>query len=285
MTRPRITQVEEQIGFYWVTPSGEPILLSDLVVSDPEPDRLVPTHVEAIDDALIIAAGRFGELLGGGRRPDNDEEREGLRELHRVIDRLCHEYATALKRTGLRTEIRAGQIIGTAALIGMRARMPLGLIGPAPLEGQLTEPSMGVVSGFGEMRQVDPERPWKGGRWVVRTEDGQLLPAALSMLMFDSSGVNKDSTLREHREALQAVLDTADAEDADPAAVACAIDWLLYDWLMAHRDGPDSGAVEIKGGIADAEMIVAAAAASAKARAEIDPGLLGLPSETGPGVG
>ena len=28
------------------------------------------THLEALDDALIIAAGRFGDVLGGGRRPD-----------------------------------------------------------------------------------------------------------------------------------------------------------------------------------------------------------------------
>lgn|GEM_PF-3538884 len=39
--------------------------LPQLVVADDEPDRLVVTHLEALDDALIIAAGRFGEVLGG----------------------------------------------------------------------------------------------------------------------------------------------------------------------------------------------------------------------------
>lgn len=282
MSRPRIVQTDDQIGFYWVSPSGEPVLLPDLVRSDPEPERLVPTHLEAIDDAMIIAAGRFGQVLGGGRAPQRPEEGMELRELHRAIDRLCHEYATALDLTGLAVEVRAGQIIGTAALIGMRARIPLGLIGPAPLDGELADPTEGVVSGFGEMRQVDPARPWKGGRWVVRTETGLLLPATLAMLLFDSSGVNKDAALREHREALQAVLDSAQApaavaSAADPAAVACAIDWLLYDWLMAHRDGPDSGAIEIKEDT-DAALIVAAVAASAATRALIDPGLLTHPA-------
>jgi len=38
---------------------------------------------------------------------------------------------------------------------------------------------------------------------------------------------------------------------------------LLYDWLLAHRDGPDSGAIEIKSGrLADAAMIVSATTSS-----------------------
>ena len=61
-------------------------------------------------------------------------------------------------------------------------------------------------------------------------------------------------------------------------AAACAIDWLLYDWLMAHRDGPDSGAVEIRGPQTDAAMIVHAASASVVCRARLDPQLLRLPS-------
>lgn len=70
--------------------------------------------------------------------------------------------------------------------------------------------------------------------------------------------------------------------DADPLAVACAIDWLLYDWLMAHRDGPDSGAVEIpKGRESEAGLIVEAAAASVTARAAFDPGLLAVPGRVG----
>lgn len=63
--RPRIIQGDDQIGFYWSTPTGSPTSLQALVAVDDEPDRLMATHLEALDDALIIAAGRFGEVLGG----------------------------------------------------------------------------------------------------------------------------------------------------------------------------------------------------------------------------
>ena len=50
---------------------------------------------------------------------------------------------------------------------------------------------------------------------------------------------------------------------------------------MAHRDGPDSGAVEIRSGHSDdAVMIVRAAGASARVRARFDLGLLDLPIAT-----
>lgn len=273
--RPRIVQSDGQIGFYWVTPAGSPTSLQALVVDDEEPDRLVATHLEALDDALIIAAERFGDILGGGRGPADAEERDALVELHRSLDRLCFEYAAALERTGLSADLRAGKIVGTAALFSIRARAPLGLLGPAPLDDQLDEPSPGVVGGFGEMQQVDPDKPWKGGRWVVRTEAGQRFPLTLSMLFFDSSGTNKEAARTEHREALQSVVSAAGSADADPLAVACAIDWLLYDWLMAHRDGPDSAEIVFPRGYDDvAAVIVSAAAASVAARATFDPGLV-----------
>lgn len=267
-------QDEGQIGFHWVTAAGAAVTLPRLVASDDEPDRLVATHLEALDDALIIAAGRFGDVLGGGRRPSGPE-RDGLRELHRALDRLCHEYAAASAVLGLVPDVRAGQIIGTAALFGIRARQPLDLLGPAPFDGQLDDPLLGVVGGFGEMHQLDPDRPWMGGRWIVRTEAGPRYPATLAMLLFDSSGVNKDAALDEHRAALRSVLTAAGTSGADPLAVACALDWLLYDWLMAHRDGPDSAAIEIpEGREPDAELIVAATAGSVTARAGFDPELL-----------
>ena len=121
-------QTDEQIGFYWATPTGAPTSLQALVIDDEEPDRLVATHLEALDDALIIAAGRFGEILGGGRRPADASERDGLLELHRTLDRLCFEYAAALEVTGLTADLRAGKIIGTAALFSILARQPLGLL-------------------------------------------------------------------------------------------------------------------------------------------------------------
>jgi hypothetical protein len=273
--RPRIVQTDDQIGFYWATPAGAPTSLQALVVDDDEPDRLVATHLEALDDALIIAADRFGEILGGGRGPADATERDGLLELHRTLDRLCFDYAAALQKTGLRADLRAGKIIGTAALFSIRARRPLGLLGPAPLDGELDEPTLGVVGGFGEFQYVDADRPWTGGRWVVRTEAGQRFPLTLSMLMFDSSGANKEGARKEHRDALAAVVDAAGRPEADPLAATCALDWLLYDWLMAHRDGPDSAEIVFPKGYEDAAaLVVAAAAASVAARARFDPGLV-----------
>lgn len=206
--RPRIVQRNGQLGFSWATEQGVPTSLQTLVASDDEPDRLLATHLEAVDDSLIVAAERFGDILGGGRRP-TPGEREELLELHRTLDRLCFEYATALESTGMAADLRAGKIIGTAALFSILTREPLGLLGPAPFDGELDDPAVGVVGGFGEMRQVDPEKPWKGGRWIVRTEAGQRYPLTLSMLMFDSSGVNKEASRKEHLEALRAVIDSA----------------------------------------------------------------------------
>lgn len=278
--RPRIVQSDGQIGFFWATAAGKRTSLPALVSLEDEADeadRLVATHLEALDDALIIAAERFGEILGGGRGPADGAERDDLVDLHRTLDRLCFEYAAAGERVGVKPDLRAGKIIGTAALFSIRARRPLGLLGPAPLDDQLDEPTLGVVGGFGEMQQVDPEQPWLGGRWVVRTEEGQRFPLTLSMLMFDSSGVNKDAARAEHLEALRAVIASAQRAEADPLAVTCAVDWLLYDWLMAHRDGPDSAEIVFpKGHEADAGVVVAAAAMSVTARATFDPGLVGL---------
>ena len=254
--RPRIVQADGQIGFYWATPAGRPTSLQALV-ADPdedEADRLIATHLEALDDSLIIAAERFGEILGGGRGPVDAKERDDLLELHRACDRLCFEYAAAVEKTGLSADLRAGKIIGTAVLFSIRARRPLGLLGPAPLDGELDEPSLGVVGGYGEYQQVDPDKPWKGGRWVVRTEEGQRFPLTLSMVFFDSSGANKEGARKEHREALES---------------------LLYDWLMAHRDGPDSAEIVFPKGYEDAAgLVVSAAAASVAARATFDPGLV-----------
>jgi hypothetical protein len=275
--RPRIIQADAQIGFFWTTPDGAATSLQALVPGDDEPDRLVATHLEALDDALIIAAARFGEILGGGRRPDGTDERDDLLELHRTLDRCCFEYAAAVDLTDFKPDLRAGKIIGTAVLFSILARQPLGLLGPAPLDGALDEPTIGVVGGFGEMCEVDPAKPWLGGRWVVRTEQGQRFPLTLPMLMFDSSGVNKEAARQEHMDALQRVLDASRRPDAEPAGVACALDWLMYDWLMAHRDGPDSAEIVFpKGHEGSAAILVAAAAASVSARATFDPGLLGI---------
>ncbi len=266
-------QDEGQIGFYWATAAGVPTTLPALVITDDEPQRLVATHLEALDDALIIAAGRFGEILGGGRRPDEDE-REGLLHLHRMLDVLSRDYARGLELTGALADVRAGKIIGTAALLSMRAREPLGLLGPAPLDAELDQPGEGVVAGFGQMQMVDPDTPWRGGRWVLKAQSGQRFPLTLSMMLFDSSGVNKQAARTEHLDAIRACVAATSGTDYDPVALACGLDWLLYDWLMAHREDPDSAAIAIpKGHESDAAVIVAAAAASVTARAQFDPGL------------
>ncbi|WP_457111972.1 hypothetical protein [Marmoricola sp. URHA0025 HA25] len=250
------------------------------VVSEPEsePDRLLPTHLEALDDLLIAAAGAVGDVLGGSRQATT-AERAILTELYRSVDRAAHEYAAAIDATGLPSELRAGQILGTASLMGYLARAKLDLTAPEPLAGDLDEPGVGVVAGFGELIEVRPGDAAYGSRWVIRTEDGRRFPASLSILLHDSSGVQKDAALDEHRTALKAAVAAAEETGADPFVVGAGIDWLLHDWLMAHRDGPSSGAVEITSGkLDDALMIVAASAASARMRSAYDPGLLRLPS-------
>jgi hypothetical protein len=87
-----------------------------------------------------------------------------------------------------------------------------------------------------------------------------MFPLTLDTLLH-GSGVEKDGALDEHRAALLAVSASADAD-------AGAIEWLLDDWLMAHRESERSAAIEIRSGRpADATMIVAAAAAVSSARA------------------
>jgi hypothetical protein len=275
---PHIRQADGQIGFYWVTADGRPVTLPELLAADDEPGRLVPTHLSALDDALIDAAGRWGEVLGGGRPVRDEAERARLTELHRVLDRLNHEYAEGQRRAGLAAELRAGQIIGTSALVAMRARIATGSAGPVPFDGTLDTPRPGVLSGHGQFHYVEPARPWRGGRWILCATGGRRYPLTLAMLLFSSSGVEKDAAVEEHRDALRAVTEAAaSAADpaADPAVAAGAVDWLLYDWLMAHRESDASAAIEIRSGrTEDAAMIVTAAAAAAAARARADPGLL-----------
>jgi hypothetical protein len=268
---PRIEQCDDQIGFHWVTSDGQPTTLPALIRSDDEPERLPPTHLSALDDALIVLAERFGDMLGGGRAPEPGDEAPALRELHRALDRLVHEYAASAAQLGITPDIRAGQIIGTAALFGIRARLALGTACPAPFAGELDEPCDGVVAGRGQLLMVEEGVPWRGGRWVLATEDGRAFPLTLSMVLFDSSGTNMEAALQEHRAALAALTEAAAHADAETFVTEGALDWLLGDWLMAHRESPDSAAIEIpKQREAEAAMIVAAADSSALLRARFD---------------
>ncbi|MCG7597204.1 hypothetical protein [Mycobacterium sp. PSTR-4-N] len=271
--RPRIVQGDDQIGFAWTRADGSATTLAELVADDDEPERLPATHLAALDDAMIDAARRFGELLGAGRRP-TARERDELAELYRCLDDACVDYARAAERLSITPDGRAGRIVGTAVLMSILARQAIDMLGPAPLDGELDEPALGVVGGYGEMVQVDPDRPWKGGRWVVRMEAGARLPLTLSMILFDSSGTNADAARDEHCEALRTVTSAVGQPDSDCYDAACALDWLLYDYLMAHRDGPDSAEIVFaKGRDGDAAVVVAAAAASVQARATFDPAL------------
>jgi hypothetical protein len=270
---PHIRQADGQIGFYWVTPAGQPVTLPDLMTADTEPLRLLPTHLSALDDALIDAAGRWGEVLGGGRPVRDDPEAVELTGLSGALERLNHEYAVAERAAGLTTELRAGQIIGTSALLAIRARMALGGEGPLPFGGMLAEPRPGVMAGHGQFHWVDPDLPWRGGRWLLVGQDGQRYPLTLDMILH-GSGVEKDGALDEHRTALRTLSGLAapltaphQADGADPGVLAGSLEWLLYDWLMAHRESERSAAIEIRSGRpADAAMIVTAALALAEAR-------------------
>ena len=159
-------------------------------------------------------------------------------------------------------------------------------MGPSPFDGELDRPDLGAVGGFAGLHTVDPDRPWLGARWLVVTDSGRRFPATLSMLLFDSSGVDKEATLREHRDALRgltsAVADGQPAdgpgakapEEVEPMAASGALDWLLFDWCMAHRESDASPAVEIRSGLpSDALMLVKAAAASVRLRRRYDPSL------------
>ncbi|MDP4014104.1 MAG: hypothetical protein Q8P38_05755 [Candidatus Nanopelagicales bacterium] len=273
---PRIDATDDHIGFTWLSPEGRALRLRQVIaLPGAEPERWLPTHLEALDDVLIEVAGTYGEVLGGGRRP-TASEREDLVGVYATLDRLCWEYADALAATERPGSVRAGQIIGTAALMSIRTREAVSMMGAPPFEGELDEPGLGVIGGRAGLHWVTPEAAWPGARWLVVTDGGLRLPATLSMLMFDASGVDKDATLTEHREALARVTEAETDPAAEPMRASGALDWLLFDWIMAHRDGPDSGAVQIRSGnVADADMIVAATAASARIRARFDPALVG----------
>ncbi|CAN5698433.1 hypothetical protein BH11ACT8_BH11ACT8_33040 [soil metagenome] len=272
---PRIAAGDDRIGFHWLSPEGRPLRLVELIAPPgAEADRWLPTHLEALDDVLIEVAGRFGEVLGGGRGPRPDEQ-DPLSQAYRAIDRITHEYAEAHAGTDLPDDVRAGQILGTAALMSIRCREAIGMMGPPPFEGHLDQAGPGVVGGLAGLHWVDASAEWKGARWLVVTEDGRRLPATLNLLLFDSSGVDKEATLTEHREALTRVTRAVRDPAVEPMAASGAVDWLLFDWVMAHRESADSGAVEIASGrTSDARMLVDAAAASALVRSQFDRGLL-----------
>ena len=189
MSLPRILVRDGAWGFAWARPDGAPAWLADLVREpDAEADRWLPTHLESLDDQLIELAGRYGEVLGGGRGPTPGEH-EDLGAAYVAIDRASLEYAEAVAAAGTPTDPRGGQILGTAALMSIRARASLGLIGPAPFDGDLDEPRLGVVGGRAGLHAVSETERWRGSRWLVVADDGRRLPATLSMLKMGVSAL------------------------------------------------------------------------------------------------
>ena len=56
---PRINATDDRIGFHWSSPDGPAMRLVEVFeLPDAEADRLLPTHLEALDDVLIDVAGR-----------------------------------------------------------------------------------------------------------------------------------------------------------------------------------------------------------------------------------
>lgn len=296
MALPLIATRGDGLGFAWRAPDGTPLRLAEVIaLPGAEPDRWLPTHLEALDDVLIEVASRFGEVLGGGR-PPAPQERDPLLGAARAIDRLTWEYGEAARGVDLPGDPRAGQILGTGALMSICARGVLGLMGPTPFEGELDDPTTGLVSGHARLVQVDATRPWLGARWLIETLDGRRLPADLPMLLHDSSGVDKEATLREHREALAGVIAAVDVSAVDlsrveasavlsgtgrrtfvgdPIAASGALDWLLFDWLLAHRESDQGGAIVFAANArADAALVVDAAVASVRLRATFDPSVI-----------
>jgi len=169
--RPRIVQTDEQVGFHWATPHGRPTTLRHLVAADDEPARLAATHLSALDDTLIDTAGRFGQVLGGGRRPSADEW-ETLAELYRCLDRSCLEYAEAIAEINVAPDVRAGKIIGTAVLVSILARQALGRWDRSPWTVNSTNPRWawsGVTANW--FRPIRTSRGRAAGGWCAPRPD------------------------------------------------------------------------------------------------------------------
>ena len=250
-------------GFVWIDAArtvGLPQVLADPLRPA---GALLRQHLDALDQMLITVMGELGVLLGGSAGALDPAQSDRLDRLEAAIDRLVGEYRAGLLTVGVVADVRGGQICGTATISGHRIRVVRGRVPSAPLSGQVDEPGLGVVAGLAEMSDPVAGAPWSGRRWIVRTQDGRRLPATLGMLLGDSSGVDRKATLDAHREALKDITGVA----GDDPRAAGALEHLLLDWLMAHREDQTSIAVEIaKGRIDDAAMIVDAATTAGSLR-------------------
>lgn len=280
MSAPRIRT--EQIGFGWLSDDGRPTRLSELLLhADADPARLLSTHVAAVDELLGEVAVRFAALLTNGQAPDPGDH-DALAATYRVIDRLTVEYATARSLIGgdppdpVADALRAGRVLASGALVSIRARDLLSMTGPVPFDGMLDElPARGLT---GRARLAWRDEPWQGARWLLTTDDGRRVPTDLRTLLAEiTNRRDRESILREHREALDLVVLAAAADGAEPMAASGAVDWLLFDWLMAHRDeyAPQGVRIHVDR-VEDARMLIGAATISARLRARYDPNLVGV---------
>lgn len=257
MLAPFIQPADDPVdGFAWVDGARRAPLQE--VLADPfrPAGALIRQHLDAFDQVLIDVMGELGVVLGGPGGDVDVDITTRLDRLESTLDRLTAEYQAGLRVVGVVPDVRGGQVCGAAAIVGHRVRVVRDRVPEAPMARQLDDPAVGVVAGFAELSEVPAAAPWRGQRWIVRTEDGRRLPATLAMLLGDSSGVDRRATLDAHRGALSSA--TAAARE-DPRA-AGALEHLLLDWLMAHREDPTTIAVDIaKGRLDDAAMIVDAA--------------------------
>ena len=261
-------------GFTWQAPGQVTAPLSTVVEADlTAAARRLRQHVDAFDQLLVAVADAHGELLGGARALAGDD-RDVLRRIHQTVDRTVLAYVDGLRAAGTAADVLGAQVVGAAVLLGHAARHPLGLVAPPPLAGRFDEPPIGGVSGTTRFAAAGDEA-WRGGHWIIETEDGRRLPAMLTTLLYDSSGVDREDVQDTHRAALRGAIDATDdavAEIDTAATAAGAIDHLLVDWLLAHRYEDGDLAVRVDGGrIDDAWLIVDAAAASVRVRRQLDP--------------
>ena len=244
--RPRIVQTDGQIGFYWATPDGVATTLADLVIDDEEPDRLVATHLEALDDALIIAAAQFGTCSAAASTP--------IRANATIWSPCTAAWICWCAITHWRRDRRhrprsaGGQDHRHRRVVFDLRPLPLDLLGPAPFDGELDEPSLGVrqrirADGAGRYREAVEGRPVDPEIGIRPTISADIVDDVVRQLRGEQ-GRRPTRTPRGDRTCIA----TAVAPDADPFTVACALDWLLYDWLMAHREDPDSAAIQIPKG-------------------------------------
>jgi len=161
-----------------------------------------------LDESLAYIDGisdRYSALLAGANGTERHSDLSWS-----VGSYVCHVGDNlriwAERLAGLATELRAGQIVGTSALLAVRARTALGREGPVPFDGALCDPQPGVLAGHGQFHWADPDAPWRGGRWLMAHRESER-SAAVEI----RSGRPADAAMIVQAAAALAVARAADA--------------------------------------------------------------------------